>query len=74
MDNEPISEVVILINDQPDSDPYELPTGLGWMDQGLEAWIPFSSYDNAIDCLRIVLRNLERMRDGESLFPDPVVE
>jgi transcriptional regulator NrdR family protein len=30
-------------------------------------YLPFSSFDNAIDCFRIITRRLERMRDGETL-------
>jgi len=26
--------------------------------------VPFNSYDNAIDCLRLVIQTLERERDG----------
>jgi hypothetical protein len=33
--------------------------------------VPFSTFDNAIDCLRIVIRALERHRDGEGDFPPP---
>ena len=66
MEGHPDHNVVIAITrTRGNQSPY-IQTGLGWMEEDGRAVIPFSSYENAIDCLRVLIRTLERERDSAS--------
>lgn len=60
----------------PNSDPVTtIDSGLGIMDHPHfpgSTMLPFASFDNAIDCLRITIHDLEQRRDELAANYDPI--
>jgi len=60
----------------PNGDPITtIDSGLGIMDHPHfpgSTTLPFSSFDNAIDCLRLTIRDLELRRDELAANHDPI--